>query len=273
MNKISQNQQERGDFRLFLQAELAQRCKRKTSYSLRAFARALETDVSSLSKMLSGQRPIGRLVVKRLGRRLGLPPHQIEFYASQAASETPHAASAPSSDSTGSYASLNLDVFEMISDWYHYAILELTRLDTFTPDPKWIARVLGISVHLVNGAVERLQRLELLEIDGDRWTDQSEDWKLTTVASDFTAPALRNLQRQILEKALEALEEIPMPLRDQSSMTMAIDSSKLTEAKAKIKKFRRELAQFLSRGEVRDQVYNLGISLYPLTQIKEKDGN
>jgi len=48
---------------------------------------------------------------------------------------------------------------------------------------------------------------------------------------------------------------------------MAIDTERLGEAKEKIKLFRRELAAFLSRGRKRDQVYHLGISLYPISDI------
>ena len=48
-------------------------------------------------------------------------------------------------------------------------------------------------------------------------------------------------------------------------MTMAINKEKLPEAKERIKKFRRELSQFLNEGETNNEVYNLSISLYPVT--------
>jgi hypothetical protein len=53
-------------------------------------------------------------------------------------------------------------------------------------------------------------------------------------------------------------------------MTMAIDTALIPEAKDKTTKFRRELAKFLSRGEKRDEVYHLSISLYPISNSKPK---
>jgi hypothetical protein len=47
----------------------------------------------------------------------------------------------------------------MISDWYHFAILDLTRLDDFQPEPAWVSRKLGLTVSEVKIAVERLLRL------------------------------------------------------------------------------------------------------------------
>jgi hypothetical protein len=48
--------------------------------------------------------------------------------------------------------------------WYHFAILELTRLQDFQPDSRWIARVLGLNPDEVNIALARLMRLGLLEM-------------------------------------------------------------------------------------------------------------
>lgn len=51
-------------------------------------------------------------------------------------------------------------------------------------------------------------------------------------------------------------------------MTMAVDKQRLPEAKALIKSFRRDLAKLLSRGKKRDEVYNLSIALFPITNIR-----
>jgi uncharacterized protein (TIGR02147 family) len=80
------------------------------------------------------------------------------------------------------------------------------------------------------------------------------------------------MQKQILTQALVALEEVPIEKRDQTSMTMAIDSSLIPEAKLRITRFRRELSSFLENGKKKDQVYQLALSLFPLTQIEDKKG-
>ena len=153
----------------------------------------------------------------------------------------------------------------MIADWYHYAILELVTLDSFQPSPKWIAKKLGISLHQASAAIERLQRLEYLETDEQgRWINCSGN--NTTVGNDFTAVAFRKLQRQVLEMAVVALEEVPLEDRDQSSMTLAIDSSRLPEIKEELRSFRRHLTEKYQRPGPRDSVYHLGLSFYPVTR-------
>jgi len=168
-------------------------------------------------------------------------------------------------ESNVNYNQLTLDAFQVISDWYHYAILELISIKGFQPNSKWIAPKLGITVSEVNIAVERLQRLGLLKIcDDGKWINGS--GSNTTTGNAYSATAFRRLQRDVLKMALNALEEVPMEVRDQTSMTMAIDSSQLPEARIRIKKFRRNLCQFLQESGPRDQVYQLGISLYPITR-------
>jgi uncharacterized protein (TIGR02147 family) len=76
------------------------------------------------------------------------------------------------------------------------------------------------------------------------------------------------MQRQLLMKALSTLESIPLEERDHSSMTMAIDTRKLKQAKEKIRRFRRELSGYLTRVDERDAVYALTIALFPLTNQK-----
>ena len=60
-----------------------------------------------------------------------------------------------------------------------------------------------------------------------------------------------------------------MELRDQSSMTFAMNTKQLNEVKKRIKNFRRGLCAFLQKTKDRDAVYQLGISFYPVTNIKK----
>lgn len=263
MRKISIDSERRtiapqsADFRLYLQNELLERCRKNPAYSLRAFAKSLECDFSTLSKILKGTRPVGRITIQKFSARLGLNPAETSRFILN---------SKPllKQEIEPDYGQLTVDSFKIISDWQHYAILELMRLDHFKPDKNWIAKKLGLSVNEVSIAVERLQRVEILEITpAGKWIDHS-NGKSTTIGHHFTNSAFRNLQRQVLEMALKALEQVPIEKRDQSSMTMAIDTRKIPEAKLKIKKFRREMATLLSRGDSRDEVYQLSVSLFPI---------
>jgi plasmid maintenance system antidote protein VapI len=249
------------DFRLYLQQELVKRCKKNPRFSVRAFAITLGVENSALSKILCGKRQLTRKMVIRLGQKLGLNPIQISEFSIVPVLENPES-------QKETFRQLTQDQFAIISDWYHYAIHELCRTNSCKSDVRWIARKLGITLAEAASAVERLLRLGYLE-RSTSGTLINRSGPLTTLGNEFTTIAFRNLQRQVLEKAIIALEEVPLEKRDQTSMTMAISSTKLKEAKELIKKFRRDLSNFLeSDYKNLDSVYHLGISLYPVTKIE-----
>lgn len=256
------------DFRRFLQDELAQRCSKNPHYSLRAFARSLNIGPSFLSMMLRSQRTISKTTIKSLGLKLGLSPTDIESFSKKKdkIKKTSHI----TQHSSSQFKQITLDYFRLISDWYHYAILELVSISDFEQNYKNIALALGISVNEAQIAIERLIRLKMLKRTKDGWKNISGN--NTNIDNEFVIAARRKLQKQILEKALLALEEVPIQNRDQSSITMAIDTSLLPEAKKRITQFRRELSDFLQSSPKKNEVYNLSLSLYPLTKLSTCKG-
>src|SRR5690606_39104868 len=107
---------------------------------------------------------------------------------------------------------------------------------------------LGISVSEARFACERLIRLGLVVVGEDGQWRQG-PMNITTTGNPFTAAAFRRLQSQILGQAAQAMEQVPMELRDQSSMTMAIRQSQIEDAKKKIRDFRREFCADLQKDE------------------------
>ncbi len=253
-----------GDFRLFLQNELLRRCKVNPRYSLRAFARSLGIEPSALSKLLAGKRSVSRPMFSRLSARLGLDPRAAQRFAPPETSEKKRAAQAAIHGDN--FSQISLDAFQVIADWYHFALLELMTVEGFQPDPAWIARALGLSLPEVRFAIERLVRLGLLEITASGEMRRLE--QVTTIGPEFTNAALRKVQRQVLEMAMRALEEVPIEQRDQSAMTMAVNLDRLPAAKEKIKAFRRRLCAFLEAEPPKGEVYHLSISLYPVTDAQ-----
>jgi hypothetical protein len=75
-------------FRIRLQREYDQRSQGNNRYSLRAFAALLETDHSSLSQMLRGQRPITSASIRSWGKKLGMDAEVIAAYAAAEAVTT-----------------------------------------------------------------------------------------------------------------------------------------------------------------------------------------
>jgi len=165
------------------------------------------------------------------------------------------------------YKDLPLDSFHVISDWYHFAILSLMDIKDFEPTSEWISKRLGITLYQADEAVTRLIRIGLIEVSArGRWKSTGRNIQ---TPSDVASVALKKSHRQSLEQAISALQEVPLEKRDITSMTMAIDSRRLPEAKKLIKKFRQRLAAFLEGGSA-DEVYNINIQLIPLTKQRAK---
>jgi uncharacterized protein (TIGR02147 family) len=160
---------------------------------------------------------------------------------------------------------LTQDTAEIVSNVYHYSILELVRLAEFKPDSRWIARVLGITTDEVNVALNRLIRLGLLEMEArDRWVDKSGD---TTASFDeFTSVAIQRLSEQVRKLFMTALCETPQENRAHSSTTMAVNTERLPAALELIALFRREMAELLDPGGC-DEVYQLEVSLFPISKV------
>ena len=255
---------DRSKFCAYLQAELVERCRTNPRYSLRAFARFLELEPSALSKILAGKRRLTGDMCDRIIKRLAPGPEEIRtFVVAPPKGEDANEAEA---EEALAFEQISLDAFQVIADWYHLAIVELARVRGFRGEPHYIARNLGITLAEAVAAVDRLLRLGMLARDA-RGKIVATDKTMTTTNSPYSSGALRRMQRQVLEKAIVALDQIPVERRDQSAMTLAVNVGRLKVAKERIRDFRRSLAGYLEGGAPKTAVYHLSISLYPVSNL------
>jgi uncharacterized protein (TIGR02147 family) len=263
------------DYRHFLKDELEARISKNSGYSLRAFARDLKITPQILSSVMKGKKSISIEVAAIMSDRLGFNPTEaslfidLVIYAHSKNSTTKKILEFRINEKlavNSDYKTLNIEAFKAISDWYHYAILELTHTKKFKSNSQWIAARLGISTHEVEQAVHRLKLLELIEENSSGQLTRTD----VNVSAIFGVPsaALRKFNRQLLEKAAESLEEQSIEERDITTITMAIDPERLTEAKKMIAQFRRKICQFLEQGN-RTEVYSFVPALFRLSKNKE----
>lgn len=242
------------DFKTLLQKEYQKRMQKNRLYSLRAYARFLGIDSSFLSKIFASKRPVTSKTIDKLAVPLNLSRTQVEYYKGLAGYGV----------SDGAFKALSATEFEYISDWYHYAILEMTHMNHFVSTPEWIAEKLKISLQDAHDAVEKLLRMNLLSRDEDGRLRVNEN--CTTTTNPFTSESFRKIQKQINQQAIDALDNVPFDKRSHSTITLCGDSARLEEAKKKIAAFRRELMVFLESGEKKDTVYQMSISLFPIVE-------
>lgn len=251
------------DIIALLDKEMKIKLESNPNYSLRSYASYLGISASSLSRILSGQIDITPKVFKVIGEKLNLTPDQ---YAEKLnLLQVKKAQSNIRNIKDGELNVIDMEMFNLISDWYHYAILHMCSMPDFVSDPKWIARRLGIDDEsLIEQAVARLLENKLLDID-----EEGRYYKTDEIIAikdySFSSVAMRERQKQILELSAEKIDSVPMELRDHSTVTIPVDENLLPEIKDRIKKFRRTLGNYIIKNNLNsEQIYELQISFFPL---------
>jgi len=241
---------------------------RNSRFSLRAYAKRLGVDHSTLSQVLRGRRGLSKRDLETAGKRLGLSEQIIREYAHGAKRPEVHKAA---QKHMRSYQ-LDLDTFQLLSAWHHYAILELVHIHGFKADSRWIASTLGIPVEEVNVALQRLLRLGLLEMTGrDRWIDKSGDAEFHSASLDEAAA--NELDREIHELAIAATKRTRGEYRAQRQVVLACDSKNLPRVRRMADRFIAEVRSMAAESKRKDDVYQLEISFFPVTMLKGNKGD
>lgn len=245
----------------YIKADYLRACRANPQFSLRSYAKRLGVTPSELSKFMNGKREISYKKFLQISEALSLSPSLHQKYNPNVSNQTKAGVAAV-------YKSIDSDTFDLISNWHYFAILELSRTKDFVGEASWIAQRLGLTEVQTKLSLEKLIRLGFIEVKpSGKWINKA--GAMSTLEQKYTRIALRNQQSEFLEKSKAALEEISQDMRDHTSMTMAIDPTKIAEAKKLITKFRREISQYLEQGS-QTEVYNLSIGLFPLTKLKNE---
>lgn len=233
-----------------LKHELDKRIKRNPAFSLRAFAKLLDISPTTLSQVISNKRNMSMKTGSNILHRLGYSPTEQLNLIAMTETEV----------SENKNIQITEDKFQLISEWYYLAILSLGEIAHAKADPRWIAKRLNISLALANEALQRLERLNIIEIKDGTYKQIHPPFK---TSDDIPSAAIRNYHTNILNLAIEKLETIDVQKREYSSVTMAINSKNLKKAKDLTRKYKSEISKLLETGKA-DRVYHLAIQLFPL---------
>ncbi|MGE3608453.1 MAG: DUF4423 domain-containing protein [Bacteriovoracaceae bacterium] len=249
-----------------IQEGLSQKQKSNPSYSLRAYARDLGMHPATLSQVMKGQRPLpiknSHLVVDKLS--LG-PKEKTLFLESLYRSKT--TIDSIKIDENDERFMLDESYYKVIAEWEHYAVLTLFDVDSFDCSIDEVSKRLGITTNRSQVVIENLLTSGLLKLEDGKYIKTQKHVRTT---EDISSKALRESHLETLDIGKQKLDEIEVGLRDFSAMTIAVDPEKLTEAKTIIREFRQKMAALLRDGS-RQDVYQLAIQFYPLTQIQNAE--
>jgi uncharacterized protein (TIGR02147 family) len=256
---------------LLLRRALLRLQRANKSYSLRRFAAQVGLSPSFVSEVFQGKKPLPARHFSDVCRIL-----QLDDIASE---QLRHAlrdellpAELKVSDTTSSkkpsYQELSRADFPLLSRWYFLTILDLTTCKTFRPDPKYIARRIGISVPEARQAWEILQRLGAVEEKSGNWRKCTDHLRFPTTASE---PAVRAYHSQTIPLALRELQRAgknEFDCRLITGLSVAVNPEKIQDAKRHMQKALMEVGQILTDGEC-TEVYQVQCQLFSVTRNNE----
>ena len=134
--------------------------------------RGQKTPVSALSEILSGKLGLTKRA-ESIAEHLGLKSWNKDYFCATAAytfarSERMKELAREELEQLKQfkpYQPIEEEVIDRIFDWYHFAIMELTKVESDL-QPSEIAKRINISVHECEQAIRRLLKVGLLKKDG-----------------------------------------------------------------------------------------------------------
>ncbi len=256
----------------YLRAELDRRQRRSAGYSLRAFARDLAMSPSAISELLNEKVGLSPERARDLANRIKLEEEHHQHFCdlitakySRRQSQKQEAELRILSRLRDKNSLLALDQFRLIADWYHFAILELLGITSVPWSIPKVAACLEVPEEDITQALDRLQRLELIQRTDSFYVPTSEK---TKTGDGVSSKAVRLFHRQILEKATVALEEQPIETRDFQSHILAIREQDVPAFRDAITRMTQEIFTRFVHHEGKNTLYAFSTQLFRINKEK-----
>lgn len=241
-----------------LKSKFQQLKARNPQYSTRAFAKKAGVSAGTLSLIMLGKRKASAKLARKIADKLGLDPQERSQIVAQAK---------PDTKTSIEFLKLSSVQFDVISEWYYFAILNLIKTKNFVNDPAWISERLALPIDTVHKALDNLKTLNLLvEENGALRRSQARYRTSDNVAN----AALKSSHYQNLQLAEKALDVCEIDERDFTWLTVAFDPSKMSEVKEKIRQFQDELIEIIEEGDAPSEVYRLAMQFFPITKLNKE---
>jgi len=254
-------------FKERLLSEFYKKKKNNLKYSLRAFARDLLINDSTLSKILSGKRNLTSFRIKKIGYNLGLTEKEIKKYI-RFNEDKKNGISAPNDK----IKQLQLDQFLLASKWYFDALIELSKLNNIKADSLYLSKILNLRKNDVEIAIESLKRLGFIKVD----EKNNLKCQLSSSLFNFDNPKinhkeLRKYQSDILDKSKLALEKTPIEQRNHTSFIVAVNKNYVSEINELIREPQKKLVSEIKKMNPNfDSVYAIQFTSFPIINDLKK---
>lgn len=261
------------DYREYLRAYLAF-IRQSRRLSLRHLAKAVGVSHGYFSLVLNRDRNLATKLIAGLATALAWTDEETRFFenlvvladAPDAETRNRAFAALQASDGFRENYPKEFETFRYLESWVNVVIRELTLVEGFNSDPRWIQSQLSfpVTIRQIEESLRFLWEHGLLKLEPDGGLIPA-DRDLTCLGGVYQL-SLGNFHRGMLDLAKSSLERYRASQREQIGYTMALsrdDFGKIREiladAKERIKEIERK-----SRARGPDTVYHVNFSAFPV---------
>lgn len=238
-----------------LSKEFEGRKSKNKNYSLRAFARLLEMDPSSLSKILKGLRIPSLKAATKISHKLNLPEeefHQIQDWLAKYKTDS-------------ELCLLDVEKINHDIECHHLIMLEAFKLPIFANSVENLRYAMKIDGGLFYRALRELEEMKLIAYEPVLDKVVVLQTQNIVVLSKPSSEKRQLLEKKIFQLAAQSLEEGAEEDRDHATLTLAIPASKLAFFREVLiqawKKISLEAERDIKKA---DSVYNFTFAVYPV---------
>lgn len=237
-----------------LSKEFETRKSKNKNYSLRAFARLLELDPSSLSKILKGQRIPSLKAATKISQKLALLPEDFQLIQEWL----------EKNKSEGELIAIDLEKFRNEIDCYHLIMLEAFKLPVYANSVENLRYDMKIDGKLFYGILRDLEEMKFIAYEPVLDKVQVLQSQNIVLRNLPASEKNRALEKGMLQLALQAVDSVPCESRDHATVTLAIPASKVPYFRDMIiqvwKRINLEAEREVKKA---DTVYNFTFTVYP----------
>lgn len=269
------------DYRDFLRESWQRMQSKSRRYSYRWFSRKAGLGSPSYLKLvMDGDRNLTDDTAGRFAHAFDLDEQEARYFAAlvrmnQAGSTEERSRWFEELSSVPRYRAtrrLDRSQYDYFALWYCVPIRELVARGDFVEDPAWIGRQLRppISASNARKALELLFELNLVERTADGQLQQSQP--LLTTGPQLRALAARRFHQQMLHRAEEAMDNVPLDEREVGGVAVRLTRPQVQHLKRRLYELRQEVLQLDGAGGGEQAVYHFAFQLFPVTQWPESEG-
>lgn len=159
--------------------------------------------------------------------------------------------------------------YRLCEKWFYPIVLEVIRIHDISDDWSLLGKLVRpqITATEAKEAIQLLRGLDLIQQNAQGFWEPT--GTILTFGEGWKSVAARAFQGQAIEMAQQALVEVPVQDRDISTLTLSMGKETFERIQQSIYLLRKEILAAVQADQSADRVYQMNVSLYPVSFPKE----